>query len=150
MDGSRLLVLSTTQLWHTDAVRGPSTPSSPWADGPRHGARLQKSQRRRARLPLAEDRRSRTASGVPLDRAAGARARLALHAGLLSAMAHASEPRPDAVRRARSGRARGAADLTGGEGRALAGGATQGRPQTPPPGRWRPAPAPHLPHPPCP
>src|SRR5271166_5366778 len=29
MDGSRLLVLSTTQLWHTDAVRGPSTPSSP-------------------------------------------------------------------------------------------------------------------------
>jgi hypothetical protein len=29
MDGSRLLALSTTQLWHTDAVRGPSTPSSP-------------------------------------------------------------------------------------------------------------------------
>src|SRR5271166_1904996 len=29
MDGSRLLVLSTTQLWHTDAVRGPSIPSSP-------------------------------------------------------------------------------------------------------------------------
>src|SRR5205814_9664996 len=28
-----------------------------------------KSRRRRARLPLAEDRRSRTASGVPLDRA---------------------------------------------------------------------------------
>src|ERR1700746_2925574 len=35
MDGSRLLALSTTQLWHIDAVRGPSTPSSPWAEGPR-------------------------------------------------------------------------------------------------------------------
>src|SRR5437868_4373007 len=55
--------------------------------------------------------------------------RAALHAGLLSGMAHASEPRPDAVRRARSGRPRGATRL-GGEGRALAGGATQGRPQT--------------------
>ena len=43
--------------------------------------RSYKSSRRRARLPLAEDRRSRTAPGVPLDRAAGARARLALHAG---------------------------------------------------------------------
>jgi transposase len=35
MDGSRLLALSTTQLWHIDAVRGPSTPSSPWAKGSR-------------------------------------------------------------------------------------------------------------------
>ena len=95
----------------------------------RHSARLQEPQWRRARLPLAEDRRSRTAAGVPLDRAAGTRARLAVHAGLLSAMAHAPEPRPDAVRRARSGRPRGAAHLTGGQGRALAGGATQGRPQ---------------------
>jgi hypothetical protein len=33
------LVLSTTQLWHTDAVRGPSTPSSPWAEDPRIGNR---------------------------------------------------------------------------------------------------------------
>ena len=33
-------------------------------------------------------------------------------------MAHASEPRPDAVRRARSSRARRAAHLTGGQGRA--------------------------------
>src|SRR5882762_691879 len=89
----------------------------------RHGARLQKSQRCGARLPLAEDRRSRTAAGVPLDRAAGARARLALHAGLLSAVAHAPEPRPDAVRRARSGRARGTAHLTGGQGLPLTGGA---------------------------
>src|SRR5271156_2753975 len=62
-----------------------------------------------------EDRRSRAASGVPLDRATGACARLALHAGLLSAMAHAPEPRPNAVRRARSGRARRAAHLTGGQ-----------------------------------
>ncbi len=66
----------------------------------RDRARLQKSQWRRARFPLAEDRRSRVASGVSLDRAAGARPRLALHAGLLSAMAHAPPPRPDAVRRA--------------------------------------------------
>jgi hypothetical protein len=108
--------------------------SSPWADGSRYGARLQTSQRRRARLPLAEDRRSRTAPGVPLDGAAGARARLALHAGLLSAMAHAPVPRPDAVRRSRSGRRRGAARLTGGQGRALASRATQGRPQTHRPG----------------
>ena len=71
--------------------------TSPWADGPHHGARLQKSQRRRARLSLAEDRRSRAASGVPLDRAARARPRLALHAGLLPAMAYAPPPRPDAV-----------------------------------------------------
>jgi len=92
----------------------------------RHGARLQKSQRRRARLPATEDRRSRIASSVPLDRAAGARPRLAVHAGLLSAMAHAPKPRPDAVRRARSGRPRGAAHLAGGDGRALTGGTTQG------------------------
>jgi hypothetical protein len=85
--------------------------TSPWADGPRHGARLQKSQRRRARLPLAQDCRSRAASRVPLDRSAGARPRPALHAGLLSAMAHAPEPRPDAVRRAGSGSARGATHL---------------------------------------
>ena len=45
-------------------------------------------------------------------------------------MAHAPEPRPDAVRRARSGGARGAAYLTGGQGGALTGGATQGRRQT--------------------
>ena len=45
----------------------------------------------------------RTASGVPLDRATGARARPAVHAGLLSGMAHAPKPGPDAVRRARSG-----------------------------------------------
>ncbi len=77
---------------HCDAPHG----TSPWADGPRHGARLQKSQRRRARFPFTEERRSRTAAGVPLDRAAGARPRLAVHAGLLSAVAHAPEPRPDA------------------------------------------------------
>jgi glyoxylate carboligase len=29
MDGSCPVALSTTQLWHTDAVRGPSTPSGP-------------------------------------------------------------------------------------------------------------------------
>jgi cytochrome oxidase Cu insertion factor (SCO1/SenC/PrrC family) len=45
-------------------------------------------------------------------------------------MAHAPEPRPDAVRRARSGRARRTAHLTGGQRRALTGSATQGRPQT--------------------
>src|SRR5947207_3800413 len=39
-----------------------------------------------------EDRRSGTASGVPLDRATGARARAAVHARLLSGMAHAPEP----------------------------------------------------------
>src|SRR5690242_19669944 len=83
-----------------------------------------------AGLPLTEDCRSRTASSIPLDRTAGARARLALHAGLLSAMAHAPEPRPDAVRRARSGRPRGAAQLAGSQGRALTGGATQSRAQT--------------------
>src|SRR5437762_6443067 len=33
-------------------------------------------------------------------------------------MAHAPEPRPDAIRRARSGRARRAAQLAGGQGRA--------------------------------
>jgi hypothetical protein len=109
--------------------------------------RAQKSQRRRARLSLAEDRRSRTASGVPLDRAAGARARLALHVGLLSAMAHAPVPRPDAVRRARSGRPCGAARRAGGQGRALTGGATHGRPQTHRPGRWPTAPGAQLPHP---
>src|SRR5438874_5646290 len=86
---------------------------------------LQKSQRRRARLPATEVRRSRIASSVPLDRGAGARPRLAVHAGLLSAMAHAPKPRPDAVRRARSGRPRGAAHLAGGDGRALTGGTTQ-------------------------
>jgi hypothetical protein len=75
------------------------------------------------------------------------RARLALHAGLLSAMAHAPEPRPNAVRRARSGRARGAAHLTGGKGRALAGGATQGHAQTHRPGRWRTAAGAQLSHP---
>src|SRR5260370_20976660 len=132
MDGSRLLVLSTTQLWHTDAVRGPPTPSSPRADGPRHRARLQKPERRRARLPLAEDCRSRAAPGVPLDRPAGTRARLALHAGLLSAIPHAPAPRPDAVRRARSGHARRAAHLAGGQGRALTPGAPHGRPPTHP------------------
>jgi hypothetical protein len=52
-------------------------------------------------------------------------------------MAHAPEPRPDAVRRARSGGARGTAHLTGGQGRALTGGATQGRPQTHRASRWR-------------
>ena len=57
------------------------------------------------------------------------------------------QPRPDAVRRARSGRPRGAAHLTGGQGRALTGGATQGRPQTHRPGRWRTAPGAQLPHP---
>src|ERR1700756_1601367 len=127
------------------AVRRPHG-SSPWADGPRDRARLQKSRRRRARLPLSEDRRSRAASGVSLDRATGPRARLALHAGLLSAMAHAPEPRPDAVRRARSGGARGAAPLTGGQGGALTGGATQGRPQTHRASRWRTAPGAQLPH----
>ena len=50
-----------------------------------------------------------------------ARTRPTLHAGLSSAMAHAPEPRPDAVRRHRSGRPRGAAHLTGGQGRALTG-----------------------------
>src|SRR5438128_2489796 len=112
-----------------------------------HGACLQKSQRRRARLPLAEDRRSRAASGVPLDCAAGARPRLAVHVGLLSAVAHAPEPRPNAVRRARSGRPRGTANLTGGQGRALAGGATQGRAQTHPARRGRTDPGAQLPHP---
>ncbi len=74
---------------------GPTSPrDSPWADGPRHGARLQKSQWRGARLPLTKDRRSRAASGVPLDRTAGARARPALHAGLLSAGAHAPSLAP--------------------------------------------------------
>src|SRR5262245_28733979 len=109
---------------------GPHQPAGRTARCRCHSARLQKSQRRRARLPLAEDRRSRTASGIPLDRATRARARPALYAGLLSAMAHAPEPRPDAVRRARSSRPRGAAHLAGGQGRALAGGATQGRSQT--------------------
>ena len=42
---------------------------------------------------------------------------------------------------------RGAAHLAGGQGRALAGGATQGRPQTHRPGRWRTAPGAQLPHP---
>ena len=56
--------------------------------------RAYKSLQRRARLPLAEDRRSRAASGVSLDRATGARACLALHAGLLSAMAHAPSLAP--------------------------------------------------------
>ena len=73
----------------------------------------------------------------PLDRAAGACARLALHAGLLSAMAHAPAPRPDAIRRARSGRPRSAPHLTGGQGRALTGSATQGRAQTHRPSKWR-------------
>src|SRR5205814_2568404 len=101
----------------------------------------------RARLPLAEDRRSRTASGVPLDRAAGARARLALHAGLLPAMAHAPEPRPDAIRRARSGRARRAAQLAGGQSRALTSRAPQGRPQTHRACRGRTTPGAQLPYP---
>src|SRR5262249_1734170 len=75
------------------------------------------------------------------------RPRPALHAGLLSAMAHAPEPRPDAVRRARSDRARGAAHLAGGESPALTGGATQGRRQTHQPSRWRTAPGAQLSHP---
>ena len=84
---------------------------------------------------------------VSLDRATGPRARLALHAGLLSAMAHAPQPRPDAVRRARSGGARGTAQPTGGPGRALTGGATQGHPQTHRASRWRTAPGAQLSHP---
>src|SRR6201987_6311284 len=62
-------------------------------------------------------------------------------------MAHEPEPRPDAVRRTRSDRARGAAHLAGGESRALTGGATQGRRQTHRPSRWRTAPGAQLPHP---
>ncbi len=113
----------------------------------RDSARLQKSQQRRARLPLAEDCGPWAPSGPSLDRATGPRARLALHAGLLSAMAHAPQPRPDAVRRARSGGARGTAHLTGGQGRALTGGATQGHPQTHRASRWRTAPGAQLSHP---
>jgi hypothetical protein len=59
------------------SVTARNVPHQPAIRSPRcrcHSARLQKSERRRARLPLAEDRRSRAASGVPLARAAGASA----------------------------------------------------------------------------
>ena len=85
--------------------------------------------RRGARLPIDQDRRSGIAPSVPLDRAAGARTRAAVHAGLLSGMAHASAPGADAVRRTRSGGTRGATRLAGGEGQALASRAAQGRQQ---------------------
>ncbi len=63
-----------------------------WCRHRRHRASLQKPLQRGAGLPVVEDRRSGASSGLPLDRAPGARARAALHAGLLSGMAHAPEP----------------------------------------------------------
>jgi len=51
-----------------------------------------------ARLSIDEDGRSRVAPGVPLDRAARARARNDLHAGLLRRMAHAPTPGANAIR----------------------------------------------------
>src|SRR5947207_8068016 len=62
-------------------------------------------------------------------------------------MAHAPEPRPDAIRRARSGRARRAAQLAGGQGRALTSAAPQGRPQTHRACRRRTTPSAQLPYP---
>jgi hypothetical protein len=63
-----------------------------------HGARLQGSRRGGARLPFAEDGGSGAAPGVSLDRTAGARPCAALHARLLSRMAHAPQFGAHAVR----------------------------------------------------
>jgi len=97
----------------------------------RHGVRagLQEPRRRRAGLPVNEDRRSGTASSIPLDRPAGARPRAALHARLLSRMAHASPPGTDFVRRARSRRTRCAAHFARRKGQTLAGSKPQSRQQ---------------------
>jgi hypothetical protein len=54
-----------------------------------------------AGLSLPQNRRSAGPAGLSLAGGSSARARAPLHAGLLSRMAHASEPRTDAVRRRR-------------------------------------------------
>ena len=84
----------------------------------------------RACLPFDEDRRSGTPPGIPLDRTTGARARAALHACLLSRMAHAPQLGTHAVRRARPNGTRRTARLAGGQSQAFAGRASQGSHQT--------------------
>ena len=68
---------------------------------------------------VASKRRSGSAASVPLDRAAGARPCLPLHAGLPCRMAYASGVGADPVCRPRSRRRRGAQALSGRQGQAV-------------------------------
>jgi hypothetical protein len=88
--------------WH---LRGAHQPVSRAIRRRGNGENLQEPRCGGACISLDEDGRSGIASSVPLDRTPRARARTALHAGLLSGMAHASAPGTDSVRRARSARA---------------------------------------------
>ena len=77
--------------------------------------------RRGTGLSLHQDRRSASSAGLSPVGRSGPRVCLPLHAGLLPGMAHASAPRPDAVRRHRQGSRRSTARKRGGAGAALTG-----------------------------
>ena len=72
------------------------------------------------RLPLHQDRRSSGSPGASLACRSGPRARLPVHARLLSGMAHAPEAGAAAVRRHRQGRGRGGERERRGQGPTLA------------------------------
>ena len=82
-------------------------------------ARLQAPERRGARLPKPQDRGSQGAAGLSPHRRAGARARVAVHAGVLRGMAHARGAGAIAVRRRGPGRRGGRARVHRGAGAGL-------------------------------
>jgi len=79
-------------------VRDPHEPQRRPARRRSHRGRLQEPGPRRAGLPLHEDDRPACAPGLPLQRRARARPRLAVHAGLLRGVAHARVLEAHAVR----------------------------------------------------
>ena len=110
-------------------VRGAHLGGGGAAGGRAGGAGLQEPGARGARLPLPQDGRPADPPDLPPAGPAGAGACLPVRAGLLRGVAHAPGLGPAAVRRGRSGRGTGGAELAGPAGAQVAAGACQGGPR---------------------
>ena len=106
-------------------LRGPHQPRRQNPRRLRQRARLQEPGPGRARHQQHQDRRSANPPDLPLGRPARARPRLPVHARLSRRMAHASTPRPDALRRCRQGRRRSTPIQRRRQGATLPGGRRQ-------------------------
>jgi len=110
-------------------VRDPHQSAQEQARCQRGGGRLQELGPRGAGLPFDEDGGPERASDLPLHRAAGTRACLPVHAGLLRGVAHARAPQTHAVRRRAPRRSQRQPRLARGQGRSIRTRQGQGREQ---------------------